>query len=215
MPNVRHCPLLLAVVSAALVVGVAGQELPGQALPNLIRGNERLGRILLEGLHRTNPDRNVAVSPISVSVILAAIQSNADRSDIRKEIGKALGWGENPNLTVPSRMLLAAFEKPHSPPVQRRRAETSPFLVGLPEAAWISNRVLYRGRNTLSEGFVSSAGKYFGMTFASTAHRNQPWKTFAAQEDQTARFRAPPLGTTSWSIRALIFELLGRAIRFR
>lgn len=144
--------LLGAIVSAALVVGADGQEAPGQALPNLIRGNERLGRGLLERVHRSNPDRNVAVSPISVSLILAALQTNADGVDIRREIGTAMGWGEYPNLTVPSRMLLVAFEK----------------LDPLPEAAWISNSVLYRGSNTLSDRFMSSAEKYFGMTFAST-----------------------------------------------
>ena len=85
MPNLRQSPFLLAVVSAALVVGVAGQGLPGQALSNLIRANERFGRILLERLHSTNPGRNVAVSPISVSIILAAIQTNADGSDTARK----------------------------------------------------------------------------------------------------------------------------------
>ena len=125
MPNLRQSPFLLAVVSAALVVGVAGQGLPGEALSNLIRANERFGRILLERLHSTNPGRNVAVSPISVSIILAAIQTNADGSDTRKEIGEALGWEDTPNLTVPSRMLLVALDKRthhrFSPGGRRRR----------------------------------------------------------------------------------------------
>ena len=65
-------------------------------------------------------------------------------------------------------MLLVAFEKPDPPAVPRPQAKPSPSFVQLPEAAWISNTVLYRGSHTLSEAFISSAEKYFGMTFVSS-----------------------------------------------
>lgn len=158
--------LLLSVLSVALITGIRGQEPPGQALPNLIRGNERFGRTLLEHVHRRAPDRNVVVSPISVSIILAALQSSSEYGEIRKEVGKAFGWGENPNLDVPSRMLLVAFEKPDPPRTQTPKVD--PRFRELPEAAWISNAVVYRGHGTLSERFISAAEKYYGMTFSST-----------------------------------------------
>jgi len=49
----------------------------GQGLPNLIRGNERFGRMLLESVHRRDPEHNVVVSPISLTIIVAAIQNSS------------------------------------------------------------------------------------------------------------------------------------------
>jgi serine protease inhibitor len=119
MSQFHQGALLLVVVSSALV-GIAGQELPGQALPSLISGNERFGRHLLERVHRNTPEHNVVVSPISLSIVFGALRSAADDGDTRREIANAFGWGEYTSLLVPSRMLLAAFEKPGAPPVQRR-----------------------------------------------------------------------------------------------
>jgi hypothetical protein len=119
MSQFHQGALLLVVVSSALV-GIAGQELPGQALPSLISGNERFGRHLLERVHRSTPEHNVVVSPISLSIVFGALRSAADDGDTRREIANAFGWGEYTSLLVPSRMLLAAFEKPGAPPVQRR-----------------------------------------------------------------------------------------------
>jgi serpin B len=173
MSQFHQGALLLVVVSSALV-GIAGQELPGQALPSLISGNERFGRHLLERVHRSTPEHNVVVSPISLSIVFGALRSAADDGDTRREIANAFGWGEYTSLLVPSRMLLAAFEKPGAPPVQRRPLGPPPPPAELPEAAWISNTVLYRGVDTLSERFIATGEKYFGMTFASTSANPTP-----------------------------------------
>jgi serine protease inhibitor len=147
-------------------VPLAAQEGPGQALPNLVLGNERFGGKLLMQVHSTVPDRNVVVSPISLTIIFAALQSGLGNGPARTEIGNAFGWGAYPHLSVPARMLLAAFEKPESMPL--RSKQTTRFNQQPPEGAWISNVFLYRGKDTISEQFVTAAHKYFGTDFTST-----------------------------------------------
>lgn len=170
MSRIGQRTILLLVVSVMLAVGSRGQELPGQAFPNLIRANERFGRTLLSRVHADTPDRNVALSPISVSLVLAALQSGTVRAETSEEIRNALGWGAYDELRVSSRMLLVTFEKP-APAPPPRRAEIGaprPPPIGRPEAAWISNTVLYRSPNVFSARFMDNAEKYFGMKFAST-----------------------------------------------
>jgi serine protease inhibitor len=145
----------------------AGQGDPGQALPNLLHGNETFGRKLLQQVHSEARERNVVVSPISLTLVFAALQSSDLPVAARKEIGKAFGWGEYANLEIPSHMLLAAFEEPTPPPKPRSRPEKK-FRTFAHEGAWITNTVLYRSENTLQEPFVSQSEKYFGMKFKST-----------------------------------------------
>src|SRR5579871_2086825 len=101
----------LAILSISIFQIVA--DVPGgEGVPKLVRGNERLGRLLLREIHRNNPERNVAVSPVSLTIILAAIQNSSWDSQLGKEIGDVFGWEQHPGLGVPAKMLLAAFDKP-------------------------------------------------------------------------------------------------------
>jgi hypothetical protein len=96
---------------------------------------------------------------------MAAIQSSTKDEHIRKQIGTAFGWGEYPNVAIPSRMLLAALEEPEW-------ANRGPRTVhSYAEAVWITNVFLYRSTdsgkklNPISDEFRTSASKYFGIRF--------------------------------------------------
>jgi len=145
------------------------QEEFGQALPNLLRGNEQFGRKLLLLATGTPPERNVVISPLSLTLIFAALQTNSADGPMRTEIGNALGWGEYPDLSVPARMLLVALEKPKRVPPPSKSKTLTGLLSRRPlEGAWITNTVLYRGTDTLSAGFVGNARVYYGVNFKST-----------------------------------------------
>lgn len=151
------------------------QEGFGRDLPDLIRGNEQFGRKLLALVDSGASNRNIVISPLSLTIVFAAVQTHAEggRASVRKEMGDAFGWGEYPNLSVPARMLLAAFEKPKKEPSQTRQgSQTLRFPRYPPEGAWITNDVLYSGKDTLSARFVSDAQKYYGVTFKSTGSRH-------------------------------------------
>ena len=116
-------------------------------------------------------DQNVAISPLSLTLVFAALQTHSEGGpgSVRKEIAAAFGWGEYPSLSIPARMLLVAFEKPkQEPPQSRRRSQTVRFAHYPPEGAWITNDLVYAGKDTLSARFVDDAQKYYGFRFKST-----------------------------------------------
>ncbi len=163
-----HRPLKVAVWCLILSGPVLAEE-PGQSLPNLIRGNERFASKLLLQAHSARPDRNIVISPLSLTLIFAALQTGV-ASPADQEIGDTFGWGPAPTLRLSSKMLLAAFEKPL--PLPPLRPEDIRPLRHIrrtrPEAAWINTNLLYRGHDTFSDSFVADAQKYFGITFRST-----------------------------------------------
>ncbi len=180
------------VVVASAVLPLHAGDVIGQGLPNLVRGNERFGRTLLEKVHRGDPERNVVVSPVSLAIILAAIQNTSENSadgQLCKEIGDAFGWGDAPRLGIPVRMLLAAFEEPG--PLRSAPQRTGPPPIGMPkevfqrsfespEESWITNTFLFRSRDPdsgrdlrpLAQKFVADASKYFGVKFVNTGSAN-------------------------------------------
>jgi hypothetical protein len=83
---------------------------------------------------------------------------------------EVFGWGEYPELNVPARMLLAAFDRELLRTEHKPR--NGPPAVP-PEGAWIKNDLIYRHTktltNTFSGRFVRDAETYFGMQFNSTA----------------------------------------------
>ena len=151
----------------------AAQTEPGQALPNLVQGNERFAVRLLRQVHSAAPQRNVAISPVSLSLMFAALQRGTHSESAHKEINAAFGWGEYPYLEIPARMLLAAFEEPGHPLRRtgpaRKSARDSAGDSYVPSAAWISNVFLYSGTGTISPDFVKMGEKYFGLKFINTA----------------------------------------------
>lgn len=147
------------------------QEEFGRGLPDLIRGNEQFGRKLLLLVDSSTSDRNIVISPLSLTIVFAALQTHSEGGpgSVRKEMADVFGWGEYPSLKVPARMLLAAFEKPKQEPSEiRQGSQTVRFAHYPPEGAWIKNDVLYRGKDTLSARFVSDSQKYYGVSFKST-----------------------------------------------
>ena len=96
---------------------------------------------------------------------------------LRTEIADAFGWAEYPNLNVPARMLLVAFEKPEQAQSSAKlQFHTDPFPKPSKEAAWITNSLFYRGNDTLLARFVANAQKYYGVDFKSTGNA-KPTKT--------------------------------------
>src|SRR5215470_18433922 len=90
---------------ALIATSVLAQARPGQGLAQLVDANERFGRKLLLEVHAGSPERNIVVSPISVSILLAALQENSYNQQLHEEIDRVFGWGTYPRLRIPARML--------------------------------------------------------------------------------------------------------------
>ncbi len=175
---------------ALIPVVLAAQEDAGTGLPNLIRSNQRFGTNLLLRVHSTQPERNVAVSPLSLTLTFAALQSGLGYFHGAQEIRNAFGWGEFVRLDVPARMLLAAFDKPE--PFKRHSGKISlknPYFLARPsEGAWIANAFLYRavaGKEPISPRFVAMAHKYYGVEFRSTGSEHPTEASLKANEHVT------------------------------
>src|SRR5436309_3567558 len=110
----RHYFRRIAIAVTLLSVGTFAQEDAGQALPRMVRGNERFGRALLQEEHAAHPTNNIAVAPLPLSVAMAALQSSSNW-EVSKEIAKPFGWSSY-SLAVPTRMLMARFEPPVAQP---------------------------------------------------------------------------------------------------
>lgn len=173
MMNMRYRTVITTVAVLAVVSVLHADDNALQNAMEIVRGNERFGRSMLQQVHSKEPDKNVVVSPLSVTIAVTAIGSNS-WGDPRKEINRAFGWGDIP-LAVPSRMLLAAFVKP--PLVHCRQNPKEPVRVVLPvcwqpEGAWISNALLYRTptgiKEPISKSFVDNLKNDFGFTLVST-----------------------------------------------
>ena len=148
----------------------AAQENAGRGLPELIRANEQFGRSLLRQIHSGAPDRNVVVSPISLTVLFAALRQHAGSDEtFGKEIDKAFSWEPGLSLDVPARQLLAAFEEPIK--TQPCRPSSLECLEHVPQGAWITNTFLYRApesKNPIDEGFSLDLERNFKFKFVNT-----------------------------------------------
>lgn len=165
------CLLTLVLLAAG---AASGEETAGQGLPKLIRGNEWFGRRLLQQVHSRAPERNVVISPLSLTVAFAAIRANSENERTREEIDGVFGWTDVP-LSYPTRMLLAAFEMPEPRPCRRntRSAEASIFCRAF-EGTWITNTFLYRStlkiKDPISHDFARLGAKFFGFKFVNTGY---------------------------------------------
>jgi len=167
-----------AFLAFAVPAGADSETAP--FLSKLVRANEHFGRVLLERIHRDAPQHNVVVSPISLTITFAAVHQGCWNTPCGEEIGSAFGWGPYPYVTIPARMLLAAFEGPEqiqAAPIPKGPVSRLPGIsTESPEEAWINNVVLYRSKDPRSgldlapfaDEFVASATKYFGMKFVDT-----------------------------------------------
>jgi serpin B len=157
---------LVVLIAMAFVTGLAAADDPGQGLPNLIRANERFGLNLLEKIHSREPQRNVVVSPISVTLILACLRTGQYFGlEGRDELGDTFGWGSPSQLAMSAKMLLAAFEEAKTPKDRDQR--------------WITNTILYRSQGwpiapgtrvrPFDQRFADIATRFFGVKFVDTA----------------------------------------------
>jgi serine protease inhibitor len=177
---------LLLLISAAL----PAQQDAGTGLPDLIRANERFGANLLLHVHSTQPERNVALSPLSLTLAFAAIREGKGYGPASDEVGAAFGWNKFVRLNVPARMLLAAFDKPE--PFKRATGKISlrnpSFLARPPEGARITNIFLYRalpGKEPISPRFVTMAHRYYGVEFRSIGSEYPTEASLKANEHVT------------------------------
>jgi len=177
----RGFSFLVAVL--LLPASTVAQEDAGKGLSELIRGNEQFGRKLLLQVHSIAADRNVVVSPISLTLIFAAFREHSWNDDpLGTEIDRTFGWKRSLRLNIPARQLLAAFEEPAKPkPCPPHSRTHIPCFVYVPEGAWITNTFLYRSavtyvngvapeevRNPIDEGFAEDAKKNFKFRFVHT-----------------------------------------------
>ena len=167
-------------MSYAALMLLFAQTAGAQEFDSLIRGNEHFGRNLLEAVHRADPERNVVVSPISLTIAFAAIEHGSRDSDLRREIANTFGWGGT-KLASPARALLAGFKKPGPPrPITLRagKVEMHP-PPEMPQGKWITNTILFLSKipetgepiKPFEPEFIEDATRYFGMQFAATDAR--------------------------------------------
>jgi serpin B len=159
----------ISTLAVLLVAAAAAQENAGQALPDLIRGNERFGRKLLQQVHSTAPERNVVVAPLPLSILFGAIQAGVGYGKNTDEIENTFGW-RGQYISLSARMILAAFSKPE------QSCKPDGVLCLTPEGAWIDTTFLYHSTkqfpDPISPDFRHMAEKYFGITFVSLGEKN-------------------------------------------
>jgi serine protease inhibitor len=174
---------------AALPVAVA-QVQPGESLQQFLRGNDRFGLRLLAESHADAPERNAVVAPLSLTILLSAIEANSWRKETREQLQQAFGWESGIQPGIPSKMILAAMEPPkvkQLPPGAKRPKE-QPWEG---ESLWISNRLLYRSKKTepplLERWFVQSAKAQFGLELVDVGDRQPTAEDLQASRSEIGR----------------------------
>ena len=186
----------LTVVLFCVSCSTATAQEQKDGLRVLLQGNDRFGLRLLEQMHSATPDKNIAVAPLSLTILMGAIQTHSEREESRKEFDHVFGWGMYPELRIPARMMLAAMEKP-------RMEHESPYnmrLTGKPgnmvesESLWMTNRLLYRSAKTdpplVDAHFMESASKDFGLKLVNTGDKNPSESALRASRGQVGRVPA-------------------------
>jgi serpin B len=155
-------PASLAMLLFACALGA--QERPGDGWQALVRGNERFGRQLLVETHADAVDRNLVLSPVSLSVIFGALYGHSGSPQFDNEIESVFGFPRR-NVVAPMRMLLSALREP--PPIPLGQVLRGPAF----EGAWLRNSLTCQGYGSLGDSFARSAAKDFGMEVKSTGAR--------------------------------------------
>jgi serpin B len=180
--------LFLAVIPASPVLA---QERPGEPFWQFIHGNDKFGIRLLEQVHSENPDKNVVVAPLSLTILLSAIQTSSWREETREELGQVFGWGAYAQLGVPSRMILAAMDQTKARKAPQRAHDEAGDSPMQTESIWIANRLLYRSPKDkpplLDPRFVASASRDFGLQLVNTGDRNPAESDLRGSRDQLGK----------------------------
>jgi len=172
MPPKSNSSLAISVLFSIFITSAAAQQSPGDPLRVLLQANDKFGARLLQQAHSEAPDKNLVVAPLSLTILLGAIQTYSVSDKTRQEFDQLFGWGEYPDIRIQSRMILAALDdKPRPTPKFRGIPEQVE-----PETLWIENRLLYRSPKTglplLDPRFVASAPTNFGLQLVSTGDKN-------------------------------------------
>src|ERR1051326_3780217 len=84
---------LVSLALALAVASVAAQSPTGVALSQFLRGNERFGMSMLLQRHTESPARNVVVAPMSLTLLLAAMQESSYDMPMNEEMSRVFQWG--------------------------------------------------------------------------------------------------------------------------
>jgi serine protease inhibitor len=161
----------------------------GSPLPVLMQGNEQFGLKLLAEMHRAQPEKNVVVAPLPLTLMLAAVQTEARLQETHKELDSVFGWGAYPqHLPIASRMLLGAFQRPTEKQLalraQRWHGDMNP--PGM-ESAWIASSISYKpdknGRSPFSPQFLIDGSTYYGIDFQPVSKTAPPQWTAGLPSD--------------------------------
>ena len=174
---------------AALPSAVA-QVQPGESLQQFLRGNDRFGLKLLAESHADAPEKNAVVAPLSLTILLSAIEANSWRNETREQLQQVFGWESGIQPGIPSKMMLAAMEPPkvkQLPPGAKPPKE-QPWE---DESLWIANRLLYRSKKNepplLQRWFVQSAKLQFGLELVDVGDRQPTAEDLRTSRGETGR----------------------------
>ncbi|HYL77777.1 MAG TPA: serpin family protein [Bryobacteraceae bacterium] len=184
--------VLVAVLLSPLPVHewAAAQVQPGESLQQFLHGNDKFGLRLLAENHADAPEKNAVVAPLSLTVLLSAIEVNSWRSETREQIQHAFGWERGIQPGTPAKMLLATMKPPdvkHVPPGKKRPAEHT----WEDESLWIENRLLYRSKRNepplLERWFIQSAEAQFRLKLVDVGDRLPTAQDLRASRIETGR----------------------------
>jgi hypothetical protein len=184
--------------SFALQQRAAAQVQPGESLQQFLRGNDRFGLRLLAESHAGAQEKNAVVAPLSLTILLGAIEANSWREETRGQLQQVFGWEPGIQSGIPSKMILAAMEPPkvkQLPPGAKRPKEQA----SEGESLWIANRLLYRSKKgeppLLERWFVQSAEAQFGLELVDVGDRQPTAEDLQTSRAETGRIPVvSPLG---------------------
>src|SRR5947209_15840902 len=76
------------------------QEYSGKGLPALVEGNERFGRNLLQQEHAGSPGKNIVLSPVSLTLTFAALDTYSWSEGVAAELNHVFGWARPIRLAL-------------------------------------------------------------------------------------------------------------------
>jgi len=186
MPFPRRVFLLFLIFAGT---GLQAQEKRATEPAAFVRANEKFGMSLLNVTHARDPDKNIALAPLPISLTFAALVDNSGSVRSNEEIVNAFQWKEAPAVSLAGRMLSARFEKPI--PLFRNRKRPPGMSAelwrmvssGKREEMWLTGAFLYRGEGSLSEGFIDRVKNDFGFKFRAVSEAAAQSKVLAGNWD--------------------------------
>ncbi len=179
--------VFLLLASRGLAVA---QVLPGESLQQFLRGNDRFGLRLLAQNHAEAPEKNAVVAPLSLTILLSAIEANSWRKETREQLQQVFGWEPGVEPGFPSRMILATMEAPEIKPLPARGKLTAE-LPGQGDSLWIANRLLYRSKKDwpplLEKWFVRRAKAQYGLELVDVGDRQPTAEDLRMSRGETGR----------------------------